>query len=101
MGKEEKTVKEISTKISFKEIVAFFIELSSNTKEVRDPKIEKSFEESYKECLKLCKGIIKKRKDRNHQGGRNNVPQLSGKVQIKIKEKEKEEEDSSKEKIIE
>lgn len=86
MGKEERTVKEISTKISFKEIVAFFRGLSSNTIEVRDPEIEKSFEESYKECLNLCKGIIKKRKDRNHQSGRNNVPKLGDKVEIKTKE---------------
>ena len=86
MGKEERTVKEISTKISFKEIVAFFRGLSSNTIEVRDPEIEKSFEESYKECQNLCKGIIKKRKDRNHQGGRNNVPKLGDKVEIKTKE---------------
>ena len=104
MGKEEKTVKEISTKISFKEIVAFFRGLSSNTIEVRDPEIEKSFEESYKECQKLYKELKdRKFKDEKPQDekkkGRNNVPQLSGKVQIKIKEKEKE--DSSKEKIIE
>lgn len=106
MGKEEKTVKEISTKISFKEIVAFFRGLSSNTIEDKDPKLEENFKEAYKKCQKLYKELKDRRfKDEKPQvekkKGRNNVPQLSGKVQIKIKEKEKEKEDSSKEKIIE
>ena len=39
MGKEEKTVKEIYTKIHIKDIVAFFIGLNSNTIEVRNPEI--------------------------------------------------------------
>ena len=104
MGKEEKTVKEIYTKIHIKDIVAFFIGLSSNTIEDKDPKLEENFKEAYKKCQKLYKELKdRKFKDEKPQDekkkGRNNVPQLSGKVQIKIKEKEKE--DSSKEKIIE
>lgn len=99
MGKEEKTVKEIYTKIHIKDIVAFFIGLSSNTIEDKDPKLEENFKEAYKKCQKLYKEFKDEKPQEEKKKGRNNVPQLSGKVQIKIKEKEKE--DSSKEKIIE
>ena len=84
MEKEKKTVKEISTKISLKDIFAFFGKLSSNNKiEVIDPEIGKKFGEAYKECQKLYKEL----KDKKPQVERNNVPNLSGKVQIKVKGK--------------
>lgn len=97
MGKGERTVIEIyrkSTKISFKDIVAFLKALSNNNKiEFSDPKIEKAFKNANEECKKLYEELKDKKPQVEKNKGRNNVPKLNGKVQIKIKkEKEKEEE---------
>ena len=100
-----------STKISFKDIVAFLKALSNNNKiEFSDPKIEKAFKNANEECKKLYEEL-KDKKTLEKKEGRNNVPKLNGKVQIKIKiKKEKEEEvkvkgksceEKSEEKIIE
>lgn len=85
MGKEERTVKEISTKISFKDIVAFFGKLSNNTIEVIDPKIEKSFEKANIECKRLYKKLKDEKKKVRK---RNNTPQLGDKVEIETKKVE-------------
>ena len=110
MGKEERTVIEIyrkSTKISFKDIVAFLKALSNNNKiEFSDPKIEEAFKNANEECKKLYKEL-KDKKTLEKKEGRNNVPKLNGKVQIKIKKEKEEEvkgkscEEKSEEKIIE
>lgn len=96
MGKGERTVIEIYTKIPFKGIGAFLKALSTNNKiEFSDPKIEEAFKNANEECKKLYKKLKDKKPQVEKRKGRNNVPKLRGEVKIKKEEVEVEVEGKS------